>query len=113
MSGLISTAMAADAATNAAAQPGSPILQVLPLLLIFAVFYFMIIRPQSRRKKETLEMIAGVTVGDEVVTVGGMLGKVVEAVDQYCTLEVADNVRIKIQRSAIGSVLLKGTLKTI
>jgi preprotein translocase subunit YajC len=86
--------------------------QLLPLVLIFVVFYFLLIRPQAKRAKEHKAMVAALAAGDEVVTSGGMLGKVTEMGDQFLTVEIADGVRIKIQRHTIASVLPKGTIKS-
>ncbi len=84
---------------------------MLPLVLIFVVFYFLLIRPQAKRAKEHKAMVAALAVGDEVVTAGGILGKVTETGDQFLTVELAEGVRVKIQRHTIGAVLPKGTLK--
>ena len=98
-----------------AAAPGgtsSTMLQLLPLLLMFVVFYFLLIRPQAKRAKEHRALVAGLAAGDEVVTSGGMLGKVTEAGDQFLTVEVAEGVRVKVQRHTVTSVLPKGTMKS-
>jgi preprotein translocase subunit YajC len=92
------------------AQPNA-FVQLLPLVLIFVVFYFLLIRPQAKRAKEHKAMVAALAVGDEVVTAGGILGKVTETGDQFLTVELAEGVRVKIQRHTIGAVLPKGTLK--
>jgi preprotein translocase subunit YajC len=92
------------------AQPNA-FVQLLPLVLIFVVFYFLLIRPQAKRAKEHKAMVAALAVGDEVVTAGGMLGKVTETGDQFLTVELAEGVRVKVQRHTIGAVLPKGTLK--
>ena len=92
------------------AQPNA-FLQLLPLVLIFVVFYFLLIRPQAKRAKEHKAMVAALAVGDEVVIGGGVLGKVTETGEQFLTVEVADGVRVKVQRHTVGSVLPKGTLK--
>jgi len=96
-----------------AAGGGQPnaFMQLLPLVLIFVVFYFLLIRPQAKRAKEHKAMVAALAVGDEVVTAGGILGKVTETGDQFLTVELADGVRGKVQRHTIGAVLPKGTLK--
>jgi preprotein translocase subunit YajC len=93
--------------------PGSsdPLISMLPLLLVFVVFYFLLIRPQNKRQKEHKEMVSKLAVGDEVVTSGGVLGKVTELSEQFLHLEVADGVVIKIQRHTVGAVLPKGTIK--
>jgi len=77
------------------AQPNA-FIQLLPLVLIFVVFYFLLIRPQAKRAKEHKAMVAALAVGDEVVTSGGILGKVTETGDQFLTVEVADGVRVKV-----------------
>ena len=92
------------------AQPNA-FVQLLPLVLIFVVFYFLLIRPQAKRAKEHKAMVAALAVGDEVVTAGGIIGKVTETGDQFLTVELADGVRVKVQRHTIGAVLPKGTLK--
>lgn len=107
MDWLISTAQA----QGAAGQP-SALMQFLPLVLIFVVFYFLLIRPQSKRAKEHREMVAALEVGAEVVTNGGILGKVVTIADQYVTLEIADGVNVKVQRHTVAQILPKGTLKS-
>ncbi|MEJ2344730.1 MAG: preprotein translocase subunit YajC [Gammaproteobacteria bacterium] len=109
MSFFISDAWAEGA--NAAAQQGNPILGFLPLILIFVVFYFLLIRPQSKRAKEHKEMVANLSKGDEVVTNGGLLGRIVEVGENFVTVEVADGVQLKVQRQAIGSLMPKGTVK--
>jgi len=86
-------------------------MQLLPLVLIFVVFYFLLIRPQAKRAKEHKAMVAALAVGDEVVTAGGMLAKVMETGDQFLTVEIADGVRVKVQRHTVTAVLPKGTLK--
>ncbi|RPI16361.1 MAG: preprotein translocase subunit YajC [Lysobacterales bacterium] len=108
MEWLIPTALAQSAGGS---QPNA-FVQLLPLVLIFVVFYFMLIRPQARRAKEHKAMVAALGVGDEVVTSGGMLGKVTETGDQFLTVEIADGVRVKVQRHTVASVLPKGTIKT-
>ena len=92
------------------AQPNA-FLQLLPLVLIFVVFYFLLIRPQAKRAKEHKAMVAALAVGDEVVTSGGILGKVTETGEQFLTVEIAEGVRVKVQRHTVGAILPKGTLK--
>ena len=108
MDWLISSA-SAQAAGGA---QSNPIMQLLPLILIFVVFYFLLIRPQAKRTKEHKAMLAALAVGDEVVTSGGMLGKVTEAGEQFLTVEVAEGVRVKVQRHTVSTVLPKGTMKS-
>jgi preprotein translocase subunit YajC len=109
MDWFISTA-AAQAAGASGAQT-NPIMQMLPLLLIFVVFYFMLIRPQSKRAKEHRVMLAALEVGTEIATAGGIVGKVTEVGENFVTVEIAANVLVKVQRSTISQVLPKGTLK--
>jgi preprotein translocase subunit YajC len=94
-----------------AGQP-DPLTSFLPLILIFAVFYFLLIRPQTKRAKEHKKMVSELQNGDEVVTSGGVLGRIVEAGDQFLTLEVADGVQLKIQRNTVAAVMPKGTFKS-
>ena len=108
MDWLISSA-SAQAAGGA---QSNPIMQLLPLILIFVVFYFLLIRPQAKRAKEHKAMVAALAVGDEVVTSGGILGKVTEAGEQFLTVEVAEGVRVKVQRHTVTSVPPKGTRKS-
>jgi preprotein translocase subunit YajC len=93
------------------AQPNA-LLQLLPLILIFVVFYFLLIRPQAKRAKEHKGMVAALAVGDEVVTAGGILGKVTVAGEQFLTVELAEGLQVKVQRHTISSVLPKGTMKS-
>ena len=107
----ISNAYAQGAA--AAAGPMSTLTGMLPLVLMFGVLYFFMIRPQIKRANEQKAMIAALQKGDEVVTQGGLVGRVAELSDAYVTLEVADNVRLAVQRQAVGQILPKGTMKSI
>jgi preprotein translocase subunit YajC len=93
-----------------AAQP-NVVMQLLPLILIFVVFYFLLIRPQAKRAKEHKAMVSALAVGDEVVTSGGILGRVAEVSDQFLTVEVAEGVRVKVQRHTVSGLLPKGTYK--
>jgi len=77
-----------------------------------ALFYFMLIRPQSKRAKEHQALISKLATGDEVVTTGGLLGKIAEVGDTFLTLEVADGVRVKVQKVQIAQLMPKGTLKS-
>ncbi|MFL6547598.1 MAG: preprotein translocase subunit YajC [Povalibacter sp.] len=109
MDWLISTAAAQ--AQGPAGQPGGALMQFLPLVLIFVVFYFLLIRPQTKRAKEHREMVAALEVGAEVVTSGGILGRVTALDDQFVTVEIAAGVNVKLQRHMVTQVLPKGTLK--
>ena len=101
----------AHAQAAGGAQPNA-LLQMLPLVLIFVVFYFLLIRPQARRAKEHKAMVAALGAGDEVVIAGGMLGRITEMGDQFLTVEIANGVQVKVQRHTVTSVLPKGTLKS-
>lgn len=88
--------------------------QLMPLLVmgaVFVAFYWMLIRPQQKKLKEHQTLISKLSAGDEVVTNGGMLGRITEVGDTFLTLEVADGVRIKVQKVQIASLMPKGTLK--
>ena len=90
---------------------GDSFLSFLPLIIIFVVFYFLLIRPQSKKQKEHQEMISSLEVGNEVVTAGGVLGKIKEINDQYVQLQISESVIIKVQRHTIGALMPKGTIK--
>jgi preprotein translocase subunit YajC len=97
-----------------AAAPGAapnPLMSFLPLIVLFGIFYFMLIRPQMKRAKEQRNMVAALAKGDEVLTNGGLLGRIEEVADQLITLEIAPNVRVKLRKDAVSQVLPKGTLK--
>lgn len=111
MSFLISDAMA-EAAQTTAGQPEASFAGFLPLIIIFILFYFLLIRPQAKRAKEHKQMVSALDKGDEVVTNGGVLGKAVEVGENFITLEVAEGVQIKVQRNAIASLMPKGTLNS-
>lgn len=100
-------------AQDAGAAPGSAWMQLLPLVLIFVVFYFLLIRPQTKRAKEHRKMVSELKAGDEVVTGGGILGRVQEAGEQFLKVEVADGVILRIQRQTVVAVLPKGTFKSV
>ncbi|HJW82023.1 MAG TPA: preprotein translocase subunit YajC [Acidiferrobacterales bacterium] len=106
---IVSDAHAADPAPAGGAAGG--FMSFLPLIIIFVIFYFLLIRPQSKRAKEHREMVAKLAKGDEVVAGGGILGRVTELSESYITVEVADGVNIKVQRHAVAQVLPKGTVK--
>lgn len=97
----------------AAAPQGGDLMQFLPLVALLAVFYFLILRPQQKRVKEQKAMIEALQKGDEVATVGGVLGKVVKVGDDNVAIEIADNVVVQVQKAAVQNVLPKGTIKSI
>jgi preprotein translocase subunit YajC len=109
MSFFISDAMA----QTAAAGQGNPIMSFLPLVILFVIFYFLLIRPQQKKAKEHKNMVENLQKGDEVVTQGGLVGKVVEVGESFLTCKLAENVEVKLQRHAITTVLPKGTIKNI
>jgi len=78
-----------------------------PLIIIFAIFYFMIIRPQQKREKDRRNMLASLKEGDEVITIGGIYGKILNLKEDVVTLDVGDKIKIKVTRSAIGNVIKK------
>jgi preprotein translocase subunit YajC len=98
-------------AQDAGAASGSAWMQLLPLVLIFVVFYFLLIRPQTKRAKEHREMVGKLASGDEVVTTGGLLGRIAEVGDNFLTLEIADGVRVKVQKFQVAQLMPKGTFK--
>lgn len=101
-------------AQAAAAPPGGDFLTTLPMIvMIFALFYFIVIRPQAKRGKEQKLMIEALQKGDEVVSGGGILGRVVRISGSYIVLEIAANTEINVLKTSIQTLLPKGTLKTI
>lgn len=99
-------AQAAGAATQE-----NTLLTFLPMVAIFVVFYFLLIRPQQRKQKESRAMLEALEKGNEVVTAGGILGRIVKLDEQYATVEVASGTQLVVQRSSISQLLPKGTLK--
>ena len=91
----------------------SPFTSLLPLVVIFVIFYFLLIRPQSKRAKEQRRMVGGLVVGDEIVTTGGLVGKVIKAGEQYLSVELTQGVEVRVQRHAVNTLLPKGTIKTL
>ena len=102
-----------NAYAQAAGAEGGGIMGFLPLILMFVVLYFVMIRPQMKRQKEVKNMLDALTVGDEVVTVGGLMGKVTSIKDQYLSVELLPGTEVKMQRNAVTAVLPKGTIKAI
>jgi preprotein translocase subunit YajC len=99
-------------AQSAPGAPGGQLQFALIMAAFIALFYFMLIRPQSKRAKEHQALISKLAVGDEIVTTGGLLGKIAEVGDTFITLEVADGVRVKVQKVQIAQLMPKGTLKS-
>lgn len=100
-------------AQTAAAGAEGGMLSFLPIILMFVVLYFLMIRPQMKRQKEQKAMIEALGKGDEVVTAGGILGRVTKVSDAYVTLEIADGTEIVVQKMAVSTLLPKGTLKSL
>ncbi|MFZ2542468.1 MAG: preprotein translocase subunit YajC [Gallionella sp.] len=100
-------------AEGAVATPSVGVIEFLPLIALVAVFYFLVLRPQSKRAKEHKAMVVALQRGDEVVTMGGEVGSVSKVYEQYVGVEVAENLVVTVQKSAIQSVLPKGTIKAI
>ena len=101
----------AQAAPAASGGTESSLLGLLPIVLMFVVLYFIMIRPQMKRQKEHRAMVEALAKGDEVVTSGGMLGRVSKMGETYLHIEVANGVELQVQRSSVVQVLPKGTLK--
>lgn len=109
MSFFISDAMAAG---SPAGQPDGTF-SLIMIAAIFVLFYFMLIRPQNKRAKEHRELISNLKKGDEIVTSGGILAKVVSIDEQYMKVALAEGIEISLQRGAVSAVLPKGTLKSL
>jgi preprotein translocase subunit YajC len=98
-------------AQAATAPAGGSMGFIIMMGLFFVIFYFMLIRPQSKRAKEHRTMLAALAAGDEVVTSGGILGRVVEVGESFVTVDVADGVKLKVQKHQVSSIVPKGTFK--
>ncbi len=99
-------------AQGAAPSTSSQLAPMLVMVLFIIVFYFLLMRPQQKKTKEHQQLISKLAAGDEVVTNGGVLGKITEVGDSFVTLEVADGVRIKVQKFQVSALMPKGTLKS-
>ena len=102
---------APTAGTAATDSPFGSIGTMLPIVLMFVVLYFVMIRPQMKRQKEARAMIEALAKGDEVATTGGLLGKITKIGDTYLSVEIASGVEVQVQRSAVVQVLPKGAIK--
>ncbi|MEM5427615.1 preprotein translocase subunit YajC [Cupriavidus oxalaticus] len=107
---LISNAYAQTAGAGGAA---GGLMSFLPIILMFAVLWFIMIRPQMKRQKEAKAMLEALSKNDEVVTAGGILGRVTKVTDQYVSLEIAEGTEITVQKNAVTTVLPKGSLKAL
>lgn len=103
----------AYAQAAAGGDPTGGLMGMLPLILMFIVLWFLMIRPQMKRAKEHKAMVSALAKGDEVVTQGGIAGRVTQVGDSFLRIEIADNVNILVQNQAVATVLPKGTLKTL
>lgn len=92
--------------------PGGQFMPIVMMVVFVVIFYFLLIRPQQKKAKEHQALVSKLSAGDEVVTTGGILGKVIEVGDSFVTIEVADGVRLKVQKFQVGSLMPKGTLKS-
>ncbi|HWP11642.1 MAG TPA: preprotein translocase subunit YajC [Ramlibacter sp.] len=101
----------AYAQTAAGGDMQSSLMSILPLVLMFVVLYFVMIRPQMKRQKEHRTMVDALAKGDEVATAGGVLGKVTKLGEIYIGVEIANGIEVQVQRSAVVQVLPKGTIK--
>lgn len=104
---------AAYAQTAAPATPQDSFMSLLPIILMFVVLWFLMVRPQMKRAKELKNMIEALQKGDEVLTQGGIAGRITKLGDTYANIEIADNVEIVVQKAAIQVLLPKGTLKSL
>ena len=103
-----------NAYADAAAPAQNPgLMEFMPLIVLAVVFYFLILRPQTKRAKEHKAMIEALQRGDEVVTMGGEVGSITKVYDQYVGVELAENIEVTVQKTAIQVVLPKGTIKSI
>ncbi len=103
----------AHAQTAGAADPTGGFMQLLPMILMFVVLYFLMIRPQMKKAKDHKALISALAKGDEVVSGGGLVGKIVKVGENYVTLEIAEGIEVVVQKPAIGLVLPKGTMKSL
>jgi preprotein translocase subunit YajC len=110
-SAVIISSAYAQAAPAAGGDPG--FIGFLPIVLMFVLLYFLMIRPQMKRAKETKAMVEALQKGDEVITAGGVVGRITKLGEQYVTLEIAPGTEIVVQRSAVQAPLPKGTIKSL
>jgi preprotein translocase subunit YajC len=100
--------------SNAYAQPAAPqgsLIDLWPLVVIFIAFYFLLIRPQQKKQKAHTEMVGALQVGDEVMTAGGILGRITAVSDHYAVVQISENTEIKIQKASVSQVVPKGTFE--
>ena len=102
-----------DAWAQAGGGGGAGLIGLLPMVAIFVIFYFLLIRPQQKKAKEHRSMVADLSKGDEIVTNGGVLGKITDTDDNFIAVEIASGVTIQVQRLAIAQMVPKGTIKSV
>jgi len=114
MSFLISDVFAETTGSAASQSTASGLLSILPMIILLVGFmYFMVIRPQSKRAKEHKNLLDNLQKGDEVVTIGGILGKIEKISNDFMVISIADNTNITVQKSAISNIVPRGTMKTV
>ncbi len=101
-----------DAWAQSAGGGSGGLLGLLPLVLMFVIFYFLLIRPQQKKTKDHRAMVADLSKGDEVVTVGGLLGKITDLDENFIMLEVADGLQLRVQRFSVAQMMPRGTFKS-
>ena len=99
-----------DAVAQTGGLGGGGIMSFLPMIALFVIFYFLLIRPQQKRQKEHKNMVADLAKGDEIVTMGGVLGKITAVGDNFLTVEIAKGTEIKVQRMSVQAMMPKGTI---
>lgn len=100
-----------DAWAQSAPPQGDGLMSLIMMVVLFVVFYFLLIRPQTKRAKEHREMVAALAKGDEIVTNGGLLGRITQVGENFVVVEIAQDMEVRVQRHAIASVMPKGTWK--
>ena len=105
-------ALIPEAWAQSAPAGGGGMAPLLMMVVFIAIFYFLLIRPQQKKAKDHQSLISKLAAGDEVVTTGGILGRVIEVGDNFITLEIAEGVRVKVQKFQVSSLMPKGTLKS-
>jgi preprotein translocase subunit YajC len=105
--------IAAAYAEGAGTPQGGGFASFIPLIILIVVFYFLLIRPQQQKVKEHNNMVNALQKGDEIVTTGGLLGRITEMGDNFLQIQIAQNTEVKIQRQAVSAVMPKGTMKSL
>jgi len=109
----VSELLIPSAMAQAAGEQPSVLASILPLVFIVVIFWLLIIRPQMKRTKQHRELVSNLAVDDEIVSAGGLLGKVTEVGDNFIKVELADDVLVKMQKSSVGQVVPKGTFDSV